>query len=263
MEIAIKDANKLKEDLETEKNRMQKERESIISMQGTKVKLDVGGHVFTTTISTLTKYEDSMLAHMFSGLFTIQKDEQGCIFIDRDGSHFRYILNYLRDGRVDLPDDPLIFNEIKREAEYYQLMALAQQIASSGVPGVDTNTILGTSLASEKTSKLDEERILHYDNVTVFTGHTGAVRCLDLVGNVIVSGSDDKTIRMWNIETSECFKVIVGHTDSVLCLQYAENDYLVSGSYDKYVFFYFLFKLKIKIKKIFFTQNLEQLGFGI
>jgi hypothetical protein len=46
-----------------------------------------------------------MLAAMFSGRHNTQKNDDDRYFIDRDGTHFRYILNYLRDGSTYLPVD--------------------------------------------------------------------------------------------------------------------------------------------------------------
>lgn len=63
------------------------------------VRLNVGGHFFVTSESTLTKKE-SMLSAMFSGSFTPEKDKEGWVCIDRDGTFFNYILNYLRDGQM-------------------------------------------------------------------------------------------------------------------------------------------------------------------
>lgn len=96
-----------------------------------RVKLDVGGHVYTTSLLTLTRESDSMLAAMFSGRHELLKEEDGCVFIDRDGTHFRYVLNYLRDGGVNmdcLPRDRQLLRELKKEATYYQLHGLLQQI---------------------------------------------------------------------------------------------------------------------------------------
>lgn len=50
------------------------------------VKLNVGGHHFTTCIQTLTRDPDSMLAAMFSGRFEIKPSKDGTFFIDRDGT---------------------------------------------------------------------------------------------------------------------------------------------------------------------------------
>ncbi|EGG20672.1 Kelch repeat-containing protein [Cavenderia fasciculata] len=49
-----------------------------------KIKLDVGGKYFSTTVSTLTKHADSMLGAMFSSRFELPVDDDGRIFIDRD-----------------------------------------------------------------------------------------------------------------------------------------------------------------------------------
>ena len=46
-----------------------------------------------------------MLAAMFSGRHNANKGGDGRYFIDRDGTHFRYILNYLRDGNTYIPVD--------------------------------------------------------------------------------------------------------------------------------------------------------------
>ena len=83
------------------------------------IRLSVGGQLFTTTIDTLTSDEGSMLAAMFSGKFSVAKDEDGRYFIDRDGTHFRYILNFLRDGNAFLPSDPNIISELVEEVKFY------------------------------------------------------------------------------------------------------------------------------------------------
>ena len=65
-----------------------------------KIKLNVGGTTFVTSRGTLTMLEpNSMLAAMFSGEsgFRATPDpDDGAYFIDRDGSHFGHVLNYLR-----------------------------------------------------------------------------------------------------------------------------------------------------------------------
>ncbi|KAL6228523.1 hypothetical protein ACLB2K_002472 [Fragaria x ananassa] len=85
------------------------------------IRLNIGGKKFYTTITTLTQRDpDSMLAAMFSGRHTLSH-EKGYVFVDRDGKHFRHILNWLRDGVVPILKDS-IFAELLREAEYYQLL---------------------------------------------------------------------------------------------------------------------------------------------
>eukprot|EP00741_Cyanophora_paradoxa_P006064 tig00000981_g5882.t1 len=102
------------------------------------VRLNVGGIKYTTALSTLLSKPDSMLCTMFSGRFEVTKDPEGLYFIDRDGTYFRHILNYLRDGVTELPEDRIAQREIMREAEYFQLQELVQYIKSDLYPRVKT-----------------------------------------------------------------------------------------------------------------------------
>ena len=92
------------------------------------IKLNVGGQYFTTSLQTLTKDKGSMLHAMFSGRFDSKPAEDGSYFIDRDGSHFRYILNYLRTGYLLIPDGKLIRKENLEEAEFYQIRGIVNQL---------------------------------------------------------------------------------------------------------------------------------------
>ena len=92
------------------------------------VELNVGGQHFTTSLQTLTKDPGSMLHAMFSGRFDTKPAEDGSYFIDRDGTHFRYILNYLRTGRLLLPDDELVRDELLAEAEFYQIRGIVNEL---------------------------------------------------------------------------------------------------------------------------------------
>lgn len=87
------------------------------------IELNVGGTHYTTSKATLCS-QDSMLKSLFH--FPLVYDQQKRIFIDRDGQHFRYILNFLRDHYIDIPIDPIVQNELLREAQYYCLDNLVQ-----------------------------------------------------------------------------------------------------------------------------------------
>ena len=115
-----------------EATRVREEQESIDAMSkkldqvhfSSTVKLNVGGQHFTTSVQTLTKDPNSMLAAMFSGRFNMKPSEDGSFFIDRDGTHFRFILNFLRTGKLTLPEGARFTKELEEEAEFYQIQGL-------------------------------------------------------------------------------------------------------------------------------------------
>jgi len=117
-----KDLDETRLRIENEKKRMHE----VHQFQSSPVHLNIGGHRFTTSLQTLRRDEDSMLATMFSGRHKLIQESDGSYFVDRDGTHFRHILNYLRDGfRAEmLPQDELSLREICNEAHYYQLTGL-------------------------------------------------------------------------------------------------------------------------------------------
>ena len=88
------------------------------------VKLNVGGQYFTTSRQTLANDPNSMLAAMFSGRHKQEATGDGSFFIDRDGTHFRFILNYLRDRELILPEGATFLKELEAEAKFYQLQGI-------------------------------------------------------------------------------------------------------------------------------------------
>ena len=108
------------------------------------IKLNVGGQYFTTSLQTLTKDTGSMLHAMFSGRFDTKPAEDGSYFIDRDGTHFRYILNYLRTGRLLFPKDELIREELLEEAEFYQIHGILEELRHPPNQPFKDSTILST-----------------------------------------------------------------------------------------------------------------------
>lgn len=91
------------------------------------IKINVGGTVFVTTYSTLTRNHRSMFSGMFSGQFGLEKGEDGSYFIDRDPTYFSHVLNYLRDGLVNLKImDAGTKVNILKEARFYQVLGLIQ-----------------------------------------------------------------------------------------------------------------------------------------
>ena len=62
-------------------------------------------------------------------------------------------------------------------------------------------------------------------------GHTSAVRSLQFDEVKLVTGSMDRTIRIWNWRLGTCLRVLEGHTEGVVCVNF-DADALASGSVD-------------------------------
>ena len=92
------------------------------------INLNVGGQIYTTSLAALTKYSESMLGTMFSGRFPTEKDPNGNYFIDRDGALFRYILGFLRNGELHVPENFHEFGLLLKEAEFFQIPALTDAV---------------------------------------------------------------------------------------------------------------------------------------
>jgi len=107
------------------------------------IALNVGGQQYTTAAKTLTKYPDSLLARSMTAFFKsenpnnhlipIEKDENSRLFIDRDGSIFRYILDYLRRSKESkdwvkemIPSFDLF--RLRAEAQFYGLTELTKEV---------------------------------------------------------------------------------------------------------------------------------------
>ena len=86
------------------------------------VKLSVGGARFQTTLATLQRFPGTFLEVMFNGTWRLELDDKGYHFIDRDGTHFRHILNFLREpAHFECELTPCELRELRRECKYYGL----------------------------------------------------------------------------------------------------------------------------------------------
>ncbi|KAB7495298.1 F-box/WD repeat-containing protein 7, partial [Armadillidium nasatum] len=67
----------------------------------------------------------------------------------------------------------------------------------------------------------------------ILKGHDDhVITCLQFSGNVVVSGSDDNTLKVWDATTGKCMRTLSGHTGGVWSSQMSDN-LIVSGSTDR------------------------------
>jgi hypothetical protein len=116
----VEERDKLELDIKNLKN----EREGPKNYNVDRVLLDIGGFQFSTSVHTLSSVPNTYFSKLFSNGFPSQMlNDEGRIFLDRDGRFFRYILNCLRDpqdfnlklrGKQEL-------DSLRKEAQFYGL----------------------------------------------------------------------------------------------------------------------------------------------
>ena len=112
------------------------------------IELNVGGQVYVTRHKTLVAVPDSLLWNMFSQTSPqeLARDSKGRFFLDRDGFLFRYILDYLRDLNLVLPDYFPEKSRLQREADFFQLRDLAKRLS----PRVSKDNSIGEELVQSE-----------------------------------------------------------------------------------------------------------------
>ncbi|GAA5803321.1 WD40-repeat-containing domain protein [Helicostylum pulchrum] len=83
--------------------------------------------------------------------------------------------------------------------------------------------------------KLDQRWLTGKVNTRFLQGHQDSIYCLAWISkDLLISGSRDKTLKIWHIPTSKCIRTIEDeHDGSILCMRVdKENQLLMTGSSD-------------------------------
>lgn len=114
------------------------------------------------------------------------------------------------------------------------------------VSGLRDNTIKIWDRHTLQCNKVPEKNYLHIMlplNVFLFfkilTGHTGSVLCLQYDDKVIISGSSDSTVRVWDVKTGEMTNTLIHHCEAVLHLRFS-NGMMVTCSKVKHELYFFI-----------------------
>lgn len=169
-------------------------------MDETIVRLNVGGTIFQTSRNTLLFDSNSRFYEMFNDDQTFEKHEE--VFIDRDGTHFRYILNYLRTGLVTLPRDANALQELLIEAQYYDLKEIIDVLSKScyQIKGILPHSFTQEAFHDSLILDCETKKYLH-----VFLGG-------QKVYNLLYRGARDG----WGADTFHCLCDNAGPTVTVI-----------------------------------------------
>ncbi len=152
-----------------------------------------------------------------------------------------------RQGR--LTDDVLVrrLEEVRAtQGERWQpsyLLALAHMERGDG----DTALSLLRDIAQQAPEQTEVQTLLEHAQsgafslgrcLRTFTGHTERVTSVSLSANgqLALSGSWDKTMRLWEVASSQCLRTFTGHTERVNSVSLsADGQFALSGSGDQTV----------------------------
>ncbi|KAJ3021773.1 UNVERIFIED_CONTAM: hypothetical protein HDU68_009458 [Siphonaria sp. JEL0065] len=71
--------------------------------------------------------------------------------------------------------------------------------------------------------------------IRTFEGHSASVIAVIFHGNAIISGSEDKTIKIWSIESGACLSTLYGHSAALRELSVSEDGKTLVSTSDKIV----------------------------
>lgn len=144
------------------------------------IKLNVGGHHCEIHSTLLEICPNSVLAQAISE--QCKENHQNEVFIDRDGTTFRYVLNYLRDGHVTIPITESR-EALMKEFDYYGIVAHHEDIHAVSSPSATAMT--GAKMISPKTTGTPTT-----GTTTKATPGANICSCICSVGHCISSECD-------------------------------------------------------------------------
>jgi F-box and WD-40 domain protein 1/11 len=94
-----------------------------------------------------------------------------------------------------------------------------------------------TDIPAFAASPSEGDRYQEYSLLATFDGHNAAVNAVRLKDNVLVSGSGDRTMYIWSLQTGKILHKVNIHQRGIASLQY-NGRYIVSGSTDESIRIY-------------------------
>jgi hypothetical protein len=166
-----------------------------------RVELNIGGYRFETSVQTLRRVPHTFFDAYFSGRYAQDVCNDGSIFVDRDGEHFRHVLEYMRDGVVSVAEPGArpsicLLRSLKREFGFYCIELSTEQATKPDQPEV------AYAIGGRGQSSMER-----YDTLS---GQWSAAAAMDTVrsnfgacvvdGNLYVTGGHDGRANLRSVE---------------------------------------------------------------
>ena len=90
------------------------------------VHIDVGGRHFATSRTVIQQGDSGFLKKLLADSASNE------LFIDRDGTNFRYIMSFMRSETPVLPNETSACNDILKEAEFFETVEFRRLVTQHG-----------------------------------------------------------------------------------------------------------------------------------
>ncbi len=144
----------------------------------------------------------------------------------------RYLVTCSKDKTIK------VFNRHALEAKDKAFPSAAHLNTSGSAifPQTVVTMAITHSLAAEDqlASALRPSHLPPYSLLMTLKGHCAAVNAIQVYGDLVVSASGDRTIKIFNLQSGACTRSIAGHSKGIACVQF-DGRRIVSGSSDNSV----------------------------
>ena len=110
----------------------------------------------------------------------------------------------------------------KRKLQFYHQVKNEKQSYSCCMTLIDFNKLATSSYKDINIYSFDNAKHNSFNIIKTLKGHTDWVNDIKLMknsNNMLISCSNDKDIRLWNILQENCLKIFKGHSDRILSIQ--------------------------------------------
>jgi WD40 repeat protein len=194
-----------------------------------KREISIKGMVEPNGITDKTAFNEKGLNYFNFDIKAIQSN------LDMLVKDMSYNKEAIKDIKLKLEEDDNLLNSYYKKKQVKRRKNL-EDLSNIKDYNNKVNVVISPKLSDlkpEDNVKLNEKLKSIKDNF-VLRGHTNWVNCiLILPSGYLVSASDDKTIKMWDIENNQCYKTLEGHSGGVTSLILLPDGKFASGSYDK------------------------------
>ncbi|OAL23757.1 hypothetical protein AYO20_10903 [Fonsecaea nubica] len=140
----------------------------------------------------------------------------------------RYLVTCSKDRRIKIWNRKLL---TATDKDYPQVRRGGQ----ARVPSYIVNTAeMEPSLLEARLANGSIRALKPYTLLLTLEGHSAAVNAIQINGDLIVSASGDRLIKVWNVKDGRLIRTLQGHQKGIACVQFDDRR-VVSGSSDNTV----------------------------